>query len=194
MTTTKSLDGLRPSRIRGAGANTEGANEYRIASGYSSNIFSGDIVTNAAGYVNVLATTTDKAMGVFIGCRYVANGEPKWSAYWPSGTSATDAYAMVVDNPQATFVVQADASVSIGDINSQNFNVTLGAGSTVTGRSGFGIAAATRTTGVGMLRAIAVVDEPGNDIDDASQRAFPKLEVRIVKHVDAYISADASVN
>jgi len=194
MTTTKALDGLRPSRKRGAAANSTGGNEYPIASGYASNIFTGDVVVNAAGYVNVLTTTTEKAMGVFVGCRYVANGEPKWSAYWPSGTSATDAYAMVIDDPAATFIVQADASVSIGDINSQNFNVTLGAGSTVTGRSGFGINAGTRTTGVGMLRPIAVLAEPGNDIDVAAERAYPKLEVRIVKHVDAYISADASVN
>jgi hypothetical protein len=101
---------------------------------------------------------------------------------------------MVVDNPQATFVVQADASVSIGDINSQNFQVALGAGSTVTGRSGFSLDASTRTTGSAMLRPIAVVDEPGNDILVSAERAFPKLEVRIVRHVDAYISADASAN
>lgn len=194
MSTTKALDGLRPSRIRGSGANATGANEYPILSGYASSIFTGDIVTNAAGYVNVLATTTDKAIGVFVGCRYVADGQPKWSAYWPASTSVTEAVAMVVDNPAATFIVQADASVSAGDINSQNFNVTLGSGSTVTGRSGFGLAAGTRTTGNAMLRAIAVLNESGNDIDVAAQRAYPKLEVRIVKHVDAYISADASVN
>ena len=45
-----------------------------------------------------------------------------------------------------------------------------------------------------MLRAIAVLETPGNDIAVATERAFPKLEVRILKHVDAYISADASVN
>ena len=194
MTTTKALDGLRPSRKRGGAANSTGGNEYPIASGYSSNIFTGDIVVNAAGYVNVLTTTTQKAMGVFVGCRYVANGEPKWSAYWPSGTSATDAFAMVIDDPSATFIVQADASVSIGDMNSQNFNVTLGAGSTVTGRSGFGIQAGTRTTGNAMLRPIAFLDEPGNDSGVAAEIAYPKLEVRIVKHIDAYISADASAN
>jgi hypothetical protein len=152
MTATANPDGLRPSRIRGGSPNSAGANEYPIASGYASNIFNGDVVTNAAGYVNVLATTTDKAMGVFIGCRYVVDGEPQWSDYWPSGTSASDAYAMVVDNPQA------------------------------------------RTTGSAMLRPIAVVDEPGNDILVSAERAFPKLEVRIVRHVDAYISADASAN
>jgi hypothetical protein len=74
MTATANPDGLRPSRIRGGSPNSAGANEYPIASAYNSNIFAGDIVTNAAGYINVLATTTDKAMGVFIGCRYVVNG------------------------------------------------------------------------------------------------------------------------
>ena len=57
-----------------------------------------------------------------------------------------------------------------------------------------GLKPGTRTTGNAMLRAIAVVDEPGNDIDVAAERAFPKLEVRLVKHVDAYISAGPSVN
>jgi len=194
MSTSKALDGFRPSRVRGGSPNSSGQNEYPIASGYASNIFSGDIVVNADGYINVLTTTTQKAMGVFVGCRYVVDGEPKFSKYWPSGTSATDAYAQVVDSPSATFIVQADASVTAGDLNSQNFNVTLGSGSTVTGRSGFGINAGTRTTGNAMVRAIAVLDEPGNDIAVAAERAYPKLEVRIVKHVDAYISADASVN
>ena len=190
MTATANPDGLRPSRIRGGSPNSAGANEYPIASGYTSNIFNGDIVTNAAGYVNVLATTTDKAMGVFIGCRYVVDGQPKWSDYWPANTSATDAYAMVVDNPEATFVAQADGVVSIGDMNSQNFNITLGAGSTVTGRSGFAIDASTRTTGHAMVRPIAVVNEPGNVLGSG----YPRVECRIVKHIDAYISADSSVN
>lgn len=194
MTATKTLNGLTPSRIRGGAPNSKATNDYPIASAYNTNIFTGDIVVNNAGNIEVLTTTTQKAMGVFMGCRYVANGEPNWSTYWPANTSVTEAYAAVVDNPQATFIVQADATVSAGDINSQNFNVTLGAGSTFTGKSGFGIDASTRTTGNAMLRAIAVLDEPGNDIDVATERAFPKLEVRILKHVDAYISADASVN
>ena len=194
MTTSKALNGLTPSRIRGGAPNSKATNEYPIASGLAQNIFTGDIVVNNAVNIEVLLSTTQKAVGVFMGCQYVADGEQKFSKYWPSGTSATDAKAFVVDNPAATFIVQADASVSAGDINSQNFNVTLGSGSTFTGKSGFGLEAGTRTTGNAMLRAIAVLDEPGNDITVAAERAFPKLEVRIVKHVDAYISADASVN
>jgi hypothetical protein len=186
MSTTKALNGLTPSRKRGSGANSTGANSYRIESGFGTNIFNGDIVCNADGYVVGLSVSTQKAIGVFTGCQYVANGEQKFSNYWP---------AYVVDDPQATFIVQADASLSVGDINSQNFSCTLGAGSTYTGRSGFGIEAGSRTTGTGgMLRPIAVLDEPGNNIDVSAERAFPKVEVRIVRHVDAYISADASAN
>ena len=194
MSTSKALAGFAPSRVRGGSPNSSGSNSYPIASGYASNIFTGDIVVNASGFINVLTTTTQKAMGVFIGCNYVADGVPTWKPYWPSGTSTTEAYANVVDDERATFIVQADASVSAGDINSQNFQVTLGAGSTITGKSGFGIAAGTRTTGTGMVRAISVLEVGGNDINVAAERAFPQLEIRIVKHVDAYISADSSVN
>ena len=68
MTTTKALNGLSPSRIRGSGANSTGSNEYNIASGYAQNIFTGDIVVNNAGNVEVLLSTTQKAVGVFTGC------------------------------------------------------------------------------------------------------------------------------
>tara|TARA_R110000803_G_scaffold169323_1_gene232312 strand:+ start:6069 stop:6665 length:597 start_codon:yes stop_codon:yes gene_type:complete len=193
MTTTKALDGLRPSRRRGGAPNGSGMNEYPIASGTTPALYNGDIVSQSGGYVVALVTITQKAIGVFTGCRYVENGEPKWSNFWTAALSATDAKAMVVDDPQATFEIQADSSVSIGDINGGfNFNVTLGSGSTVTGRSGYGLKAATRTTASAMIRPISVIDIPGNNIDVAAERAFPKLEVRLVRHYDAYVCAGVS--
>ena len=95
---------------------------------------------------------------------------------------------MVVDENTATFLVQADASLSIGDINSQNFSVTLGAGSTYTGKSGFGLKAAGRTTGVAMLRPISVWSIPGNNITIAADQAFPIVEVRIVQNDQKFMS------
>jgi len=193
MSTTKALSGLRPSRRRGGAPNGSGMNEYPIASGTTPAFFNGDIVSQSGGYIVALVTITQKAIGVFTGCRYVENGEPKWSNYWTAGLSATDAQAMVVDDPNATFEIQADASVSIGDMNGGfNFNVTLGSGSTVTGRSGFGLEAGTRTTASAMLRPVAVINEPGNDINVAAERAFPKLEVRIARHYDAFVCAGTS--
>ena len=93
MTTSKALSGFRPSRKRGASMNNMGSNEYPIASGYAANIFTGDLVRINAGNVQVITTVTEIVQGVFMGCRYVADGEQKFSKYWPSGTSATDAFA-----------------------------------------------------------------------------------------------------
>ena len=190
MTTTKALSGFRPSRKRGASMNNSGTNEYPIASGYGANIFTGDLVRINAGNVQVITTVTEIVQGVFQGCRYVADGEQKFSKYWPSGTSATDAYAMIADDSRAVFEVQADASVTAGDLHgSQNFAVTLGAGSTFTGMSGHGVEAATRTTGIAMCRTLDSVDEPGNDVGVAAENAFLKLNVQLIQHTDNFLTA-----
>lgn len=193
MTTSYSPFGFRPSRKRGNNPNNQGTNEYPIASGYGANIFTGDLVRINAGNVQVITTVTEVVQGVFMGCRYVANGEQKFSKYWPSGTSATDAYAQIADDARTVFEVQADASVTAGDLyGSQNFAVTLGAGSTFTGMSGHGVEAATRTTGIAMVRTIDSVDEPGNDVDVAAENAFLKLNVRLIQHTDNFFTADVS--
>ena len=190
MTTTKALSGFRPSRKRGNNPNASGTNEYPIASGYAANIFTGDLVRINAGNVEVITTATEVVQGVFMGCRYVADGEQKFGKYWPSGTSATDAYAMIADDSRAVFEVQADASVTAGDLyGSQNFAVTLGAGSTFTGMSGHGVQAAGRTSTIAMVRSIDSVDEPGNDVADADERAYLKMNVRLVQHTDNFHDA-----
>ena len=93
------------------------------------------------------------------------------------------AYAIVCDDPQATFELQADTSCTIGDIMQTNFEVTAGAGSTFTGRSGMGLDVASRTSGTAALvRIIDFVDTPGNDIDVSAERAFPICEVQLIQH------------
>jgi len=192
MSTSKALNGFRPSRIRGSGANSTGYSEYKISSAYATNIFTGDLVRNVGGTVERIVSTTDMVLGVFQGCRYVANGEPKFSKYWPASTSVTEAYAFVTDDPSTTYIVQADASVTAADLNSFNFDVTIGSGSTVTGLSGFGVKATSRTAGVAPVRAISVYNVPGNNIDVSAERAFPVLEVRITQTPDRFISVLAS--
>ena len=190
MTTSKALFGFSPSRKRGNNPNAIGTNEYPIASGYASNIFTGDLVRINAGNLQVITTATEVVQGVFMGCRYVENGEQKFKAYWPSGTSATDAFAVVADDPNQVFEVQADASVTAGDLyGSQNFGVTIGSGSTFTGKSGHGIEAGLRSSTIAMVRALNPVDEPGNQVTDADERAFLKLNVRLVQHTDNFHDA-----
>jgi hypothetical protein len=60
-----------------------------------------------------------------MGCRYVENGEQKFKSFYPSGTSTTDAFGIVSDDPNQVYEVQADASVTAGDLfGSQNFAVS----------------------------------------------------------------------
>jgi|TARA_R100000908_G_C3702159_1_gene112197 hypothetical protein len=186
MTTTKALNGLTPSRRYSAGANTVQTRNYRIASGTASNMFTGDVVMVKEGNttpVTVGNGNVNPPIGVFMGCFFEENGEPKFRQFWPANTSASNAYAIVCDDPQATFEVQCDASSSVGDIMEHNFEATLGAGSTFTGRSGVGLDISTRTSGVGgMFRIIDFVDTPGNDIDNGAEAAFPIAEVQLIHH------------
>ena len=192
MTTTKALNGLTPSRRYAGGANTTQTRNYRIASGTASNIFTGELVHIRLGNIDVVSANTgdvDAPIGVFMGCYYEEDGEPKWRDFWPTGTSASNAYAIVCDDPQATFEIQADASCTVGDIMELNFPVTRGAGSTFTGRSGFGLKVAGTSGVAGMVRIIDFVDTPGNNIDNTSERAFPICEVQLIHHQLTQVSS-----
>jgi hypothetical protein len=78
-------------------------------------------------------------------------------------------------------VCQADASVTAGDVYSRTFNVTLGTGSTFTGRSGHGLEAGTRGDD-GMMTVLGAFKEPGNALGDAN----PRVEIIWKQHMDAY--------
>ena len=185
MSASKALFGMVPLRKVGSDTNSTGQSQYAIANGLASNIFHGDLVTISAGNITPVATTTDYAIGVFMGCEYTdpTTKQPTFSRYFPANTSSAigNPVGFVSDDPYGSFMIQADASVTAGDINSQNFAVTLGSGSTITGNSGFGIKAASRATATKAVSPIAMIDEPGNALTGADG-AFPKLEVKIVQH------------
>ena len=185
MSASKALFGMVPLRKVGSNYNSTAQTQYDIANATASNIFHGDLVTIADGYITPIATTTDYAVGVFVGCEYTdpVSKQPTFSHYFPANTSSAigNPVGFVVDDPYASFMIQADGAVTAGDINSQNFEVTLGSGSTVTGNSGFGIKASSRATTTKAVRPIALIDEPGNALS-GTDGAFPKLEVKIVQH------------
>ena len=166
MSSTKALSGFHPSRKRGSAPNSSGMTRYRIAQNNASAMFSGDLVKLASGYINPIATTTDYAVGVLMGVRYVdkTSKQPVWSSYINASVSSDDSftYALIDDDPNSTYVIQADAALTIGDLN-LNFDETLSEGSTVTGRSGFGNKAASRVATTAMLRPISLYEQPGND-------------------------------
>tara|TARA_R110000782_G_scaffold47816_1_gene104871 strand:+ start:106 stop:639 length:534 start_codon:yes stop_codon:yes gene_type:complete len=175
--------------MRGSGANSGGTTRYRIANTFATNMFSGDVVKlGSGGTVEVITTTTDHVIGVLQGVEYVdpVSRQPIFGRYWPASTSSVDAtpYATVMDNPASTYTIQADATVTAGDVG-MNYTVTLGAGSTMTGRSGFGLKVAGRAATTAMLQVIGLSNVPDNAFGDVN----PRVEVRLVQHVDSYTSA-----
>jgi len=65
------------------------ASEYKIASGTSSDIFTGDFVKLlSTGYIDV-ASAGNRILGVFAGVKYTASdGEVVYKKYFPTGTGA----------------------------------------------------------------------------------------------------------
>ena len=114
MTATQAAFGLRPVKLLGDRPFNHGLRQIKIASGYASNIFNGDLVTLVAGGTieKDTGTATATPVGIFMGCTYT---DPNLNylvhrQYWPTGTVASDAYAYVCDDPDALFLIQANAT------------------------------------------------------------------------------------
>lgn len=111
-------------------------NEYVIASGYGTSMFTGDAVKlDGSGQVNI-GTAGAAIIGIFQGCRYTdSTGNRVFRPYWPASTVATDAVALVADDPSLVLEVQSDGSMTNADIGQLVDLDTSQSGSTSTGMS-----------------------------------------------------------
>lgn len=191
MATVKRPFGLQPVRIRGGAPNTGALTTYRVgASAGPSDIGDGDpIKMIPGGQIQACTAAADFTLGVAKGFKWVdpVTKRPTWSPYLPAGTSSFDSkiYAYVVDDDRATFIVQADASVTAGDAG-LNFDLSAVASvNTTFGQSQAVLKASTRSTASKMVRVIGIYDTPDNGWNDA----FPILEVRLVQTRDSQASA-----
>ena len=177
--------GLKPVGIVGSGDNTQGTTEYKIASGASGNIFSGDLVkmTNA-GTILVAGATDNPVLGVFRGCQYTdSNGDVIYSAYWPDGTVTSDAVAFVVDDPDALFEIQSAATGSVVQtVVGNNADIVYTSGSTKTGISAVEISGTTAATSA-QLRIVGISTDPDNStLGTGSVSANVNMIVKINEH------------
>lgn len=156
---------------------------YKIVTGYSTGIFTGDLVKAVAGATIEAAAATNRVLGAFAGCQYVnAQGEQKFGRYWPASTAATDIKAMVFDDPNIVFEMQADGAVTETDRFNLADHVTTHAGNTSTGQSGMEVSSTTSTSDA-LLRILDKIDNPKNDWG-----ANVDLAVQIYEH--EYTAAD----
>lgn len=196
MATTFAPFGMTPARKRGSAPDSRGVNRYRIANGYATDIFKGNkVAVNTAGFLCAVTIESSinelNPIGIFQGCEYTdpVTKQPTWSRHWPAATSSsgdTVAYGLVYDDPTYTFYVQADASLTAGDI-ARNFNIVASAtaneGSTLTGRGTTHLDVGTRTTALADVRVIGF-DVPNNVVRITGDRSdqFPIVEVQWVRH------------
>jgi hypothetical protein len=118
------------------------ANEYQIASGLSSSIYTGDPVKTSPGTNKRIdvGAAGNAFVGVFAGVQYMnAQGEVIFSRYWPGSTvlaTGSIARAFVYDDPDILFGIQFDGNFTatmVGQLVDINFDQT---GVAATGVSG----------------------------------------------------------
>lgn len=166
--------GLRPYRMLGSGASTNGDMVYNIqtaaTAGTSSVIYNGaPVIPLANGMIDVPGNAnggTVPLLGVFLGCNYIdLTGKPRWSPYWP-GTAAvyanTVATATVVSNPDQMFLINTDAAAADSIVHANANFATAITGNTVTGSFAKLAVSTVNTTNTLNLRIIGFEDTPAN--------------------------------
>ena len=108
--------GFKPINLEGGRVYSGATRKLPIASGYAYNIGYGDLVIlQADGTIARLDTSTgsktafaNPPIGIFLGCSYSQASGLKyslWSQSWAANTVASDAYAIIADDPNALFKV-----------------------------------------------------------------------------------------
>ena len=162
--------GLVPVNLIGGQPYAGSTRQMKIASGYATNIFNGDVVIRAADgtiqkETGTATVTATGVIGVFVGCTYTdPNTEQKvFKQYYPASTVASDIQAYVVDDPDALFkvaVVSSGTTIAGTGYTSIGSNAALvqNSGSTTTGNSKVAINGIATTLSLPM-RIVDVVEE-----------------------------------
>lgn len=180
MSATATPYGFKPVNEIGGLPYAGSTRQIKIASGYASNIYYGQVVSIvAAGTIQVVVTNGDNStpfpagtIGVFVGCTYTnpSTKQLTFAQYFPTGTVASDAMAYVVDDYNTLFQVQADGSLAQTALGS---NAILAAvqststGSTTTGNSNTALSASVATTSGYAFRIVDFVESTTSTVGDA---------------------------
>jgi hypothetical protein len=150
--------GLRPYKILGAGANTNGVMSFDIqtsaTAGTSSTIYEGTpVIPLANGMIDIVGAAaggTVPILGAFIGCQYTdLNGKPVFTNKWPgtsSVKSSTAATALVAAHPDQLFLINCDAAAADSIIHANANFATATSGDSTTGKSSAELAVSTANT------------------------------------------------
>ena len=135
-----------------------------IASNNTTAVYFGDpVVPLNTGYITQASSNSVQIAGIFVGCKYLSTSQKRtvWSNYWPGSDASSAVEAYVVNDPNAKFVAQSDATgVAFADINA-NIGFAIGTGNSATGISGAYLDTSTlNTTHTLPFRVVALVQNP----------------------------------
>lgn len=112
--------GFKPVNLIGGQVFSGSTRQLPIQYGFNTNIFYGDVVGISRGFVTRSTVTTGAgattgslgSVGIFLGCNYTdpVTKQKRYSQYWPAGTLAGDAFAVVTDDPDTLFQVAVAAT------------------------------------------------------------------------------------
>ena len=160
--------GLIPVRKIGGAPFTGGQQRYRLASGATTAIFQGDLVTQlTAGTIGRHAASgTVPILGVFNGVSYTdpTTGEQVFKNHYPGSIAASDIVANVIDDPMVQFTIQSDEAFPVTDLFG-NFDIVDSSpvGDTKSGTSNMQLDTSTgATTATLPLKAIDISQDPEN--------------------------------
>lgn len=156
----------------------------------------GSPVKLSGGVITSVGTGGGPLLGVAAGFAWIdpTTKQPQLKNSIPADTSSAGLYessdrptAYIVDNPFALFIIQADASVTAGDLG-LNFDVTASGGdvNSVYGTSQYTLDASTRTSAIGTaLKLVGLANIPDNNWGDPFPIVVVKLNGPILQQVSA---------
>ena len=175
--------GLRPYRKLDGTPLAGAQNRYTIKANYGQNIFQGDLVipVSTGNIERHVKNTSEAVVGVFNGCFYTdpTTQKPTFKNFYPASTNASDITAFVIDDPDAVFLMNADAAFTRADLF-KNYSLDSNNGSTTTGISEAMLDVGTSGTATTFaVQAIDISQDPENS-DTSTSNA--NILVRINNH------------
>lgn len=160
--------GFKPINLTGGTSFAGSTRRIPIDSAYNTKIHNGDLVTIATNgtATRITAETGVKIAGVFLGCEYTnANDQLEFSQYYP-GTSVSNAFAVVMDNPSV--LCKVAIVTTAGAVDDTLTRAAVGANASIeqalsgddkTGNSKIGMTKVVAATASLPLRIIDLVED-----------------------------------
>jgi ketosteroid isomerase-like protein len=175
--------GLRPYRKLDGTPLVGAQNRYIISANNTTAIYQGDLViAETDGTITRhVAQNSTAVIGVFNGCFYTdpTTSKPTFKNFYPGSVNASDITAFVVDDPDAVFLMDADATFARADCF-KNYSVTNATGNNTTGISEVQLDVSESGTNASfIIQAMDISQDPGNSEETS---ANGNVLVRINKH------------